>query len=152
MEINKEQVYKLYMQKVEKIADECDWKTHFTPEECVNLVCNVLQENPSLIEYPDTNESEFSPATHAYKLAYMRDFDYEYLGCEFYILGIIDTQGKFLDFYYNSGLEYEEFQKFIPKEFSEASESVYEFSIKRHPGKTAKEILEKYGYVEFTTS
>ena len=53
MKINKEKLYELYMQAVDEILDECDWKTHFTAQECVYLVLRVLEQNPELI----TNDS-----------------------------------------------------------------------------------------------
>lgn len=49
MKINKEELYKLYMQWVEKVSEECDWKTHFTPLEIVNAIAVILEENPHLI-------------------------------------------------------------------------------------------------------
>jgi len=51
MKINKEKLYKLYMQEVEAICEVYDWKTHFTAQECVNLVSYLLEENPDLIKY-----------------------------------------------------------------------------------------------------
>lgn len=50
MRINKEKLFELYMEKVNEITEECDWKTHFTPQECVNLVANILMANEDLIE------------------------------------------------------------------------------------------------------
>lgn len=44
MNLNKELILEKYLQKVNKITDECDWKTHFTAEECVSLVCKVIEE------------------------------------------------------------------------------------------------------------
>lgn len=91
---------------------------------------------------------ELKPIQSPYKLAYMRDYDYDYKDCEYYILGIIDKNGTFLDFYYKSEIEYELFSEWIPPFLAEASESVYEFSPSRHPELTAKEIFEKCGYIE----
>lgn len=51
MKIDKQQLYELYMQEVENIANECEWKTHFTAEECVNMVVSILEKNPSLVSY-----------------------------------------------------------------------------------------------------
>lgn len=50
MKINKEELYKLYMQETDAILDECDWKTHFTAQECVYLVSRILETNPELIK------------------------------------------------------------------------------------------------------
>ena len=52
MEINKEHLYKLYMEWVDKVSKECDWKTSFGPEEIVYSIANILENNPNLI----TNE------------------------------------------------------------------------------------------------
>jgi hypothetical protein len=49
MEINKEELYKLYMQWVNQVSEECDWKTHFGPEEIVYAIANILESNPNLI-------------------------------------------------------------------------------------------------------
>ena len=50
MEINQEELYKLYMAKVEEICEEIDWKTNFSSEEIVNLIVHILENNPHLIE------------------------------------------------------------------------------------------------------
>lgn len=51
MEINKKELYTLYMEWVNKVADECDWKTSFGPEEIVNAIANILENNPNLINF-----------------------------------------------------------------------------------------------------
>lgn len=133
------------MQEVNQIAEECDWKTHFTAEECVDLVASVLEKTPSLIEYTDTPEER---PKRPYQLAYIVDTEFAYKDCEYFMLGILDENGEFQDFYYGSGINYDTFRQWIPNEFSEADESCYEFSPSRHPGKSAKDILAKAGYVE----
>ena len=50
MKINKEELYKLYMEWVDKVAEECDWKTSFTPEEIVGAIATILENNPQLYE------------------------------------------------------------------------------------------------------
>lgn len=50
MKINKEELYKLYMQEVEAICEVCHWKTNFSAEECVNIVAYLIEENPGLIK------------------------------------------------------------------------------------------------------
>ena len=62
---------------------------------------------------------------------------------------LLDENGEFQDFYYSSGIEYEDFQQWIPDEFSEAAESCYEFSHRRHPDKNAKDILKAAGKTDF---
>ena len=50
MQIKKLELYKLYMEEVSYIAEECDWVTHIGPEEIVNIIANILEKNPHLIE------------------------------------------------------------------------------------------------------
>lgn len=49
MNIDKNALYELYMQKVNQIAEDCDWVTSFGPEEIVNMIANILETNPHLI-------------------------------------------------------------------------------------------------------
>ena len=49
MQINKEELFKLYMEKVNQIAEDCDWVTSFGPEEIVDMIANILENNPQLI-------------------------------------------------------------------------------------------------------
>ncbi len=49
MNINKRELYKLYMQWVEKIAEEHEWKTQFHPREIVNAIADIIEKNPDLI-------------------------------------------------------------------------------------------------------
>jgi hypothetical protein len=48
--IDKDELYKLYMEWVNEVADECDWKTSFGPEEIVHAIANILENNPTLIK------------------------------------------------------------------------------------------------------
>lgn len=52
-EIDKEKLYKLYMEWVNDVAEECDWKTHFEAKEIVYAIAKILETNPELI-YNDT--------------------------------------------------------------------------------------------------
>ena len=56
MKINREELYKLYMEWVEQVTEECDWKTSFGPEEIVGAIADILENNPHLYE----KKSEFS--------------------------------------------------------------------------------------------
>jgi hypothetical protein len=47
--IDKKELYKLYMEWVNQVTEECDWKTHFEPEEIVYSIANILENNPDLI-------------------------------------------------------------------------------------------------------
>jgi hypothetical protein len=49
MEINREDLYKRYMDWVYEVSDECDWKTSFGPEEIVDAICTILEKNPMLV-------------------------------------------------------------------------------------------------------
>ena len=50
MKINKEELYKLYMEWVDQVTEECDWKTSFGPEEIVYAIAHILETNPHLYE------------------------------------------------------------------------------------------------------
>ncbi len=49
MKINREELFRMYMEWVNHVSDECDWKTHFTPEEIVHSIASILENNPNLI-------------------------------------------------------------------------------------------------------
>ena len=50
MKVNREELYKLYMEWVEQVTEECDWKTSFGPEEIVGVIATILENNPHLYE------------------------------------------------------------------------------------------------------
>jgi hypothetical protein len=50
LEINKEELFKLYMKWVNEVSEECDWKTSFGAEEIVYSIANILETNPQLIQ------------------------------------------------------------------------------------------------------
>jgi hypothetical protein len=50
MQINKDELYKLYMEWIDDVSETCDWKTHFEPEEIVHSIANILETNPQLID------------------------------------------------------------------------------------------------------
>jgi hypothetical protein len=43
--IDRDEVYKEYMKKVEEIAEGCDWKTHFQPQEIVDIICSIVERS-----------------------------------------------------------------------------------------------------------
>jgi hypothetical protein len=49
MTIDKRELYKLYMQWVEKVTEEHEWKTQFGPREIVNAIADIIEKNPQLI-------------------------------------------------------------------------------------------------------
>ena len=55
MQINKDELYKLYMEWVDRVSEECDWKTSFGPEEIVHSIATILEQNPQLINNEVTN-------------------------------------------------------------------------------------------------
>ena len=55
MKVDKEKLYKLYMDWVDEVSDNCDWKTSFGPEEIVHAIGVIIENNPDLI---DTNENK----------------------------------------------------------------------------------------------
>jgi hypothetical protein len=55
MQINRDELYKLYMQWVDQVTEDCDWKTSFGPEEIVHSIANILETNPQLINNEVTN-------------------------------------------------------------------------------------------------
>ena len=50
MKINKEELFNLYMKWVNQVSEDIDWKTNFTPNEIVNKIATILENNPKLIE------------------------------------------------------------------------------------------------------
>jgi hypothetical protein len=50
MKINKEKLYKLYMEEIDHICEICDWKSSFDPEEIINIIGNIIEKNPNIIE------------------------------------------------------------------------------------------------------
>lgn len=50
LEINREELFKLYMRRVDFITEECDWVTSFGPEEIVDMIADILETNPQLIK------------------------------------------------------------------------------------------------------
>ena len=50
--IDKEKVFKMYMDRVNQIAEDCDWVTHIGPETLVRLVIDIIEN-----EYLKTNNT-----------------------------------------------------------------------------------------------
>jgi len=48
--IDRDRLYKLYMDHVDYICDECDWVSSFTPKDIVNMISHILEQNPKLIK------------------------------------------------------------------------------------------------------
>ena len=45
MKINRIVLYRLYMDKISNIADTCDWKTYFTPDEIINILSDIIEDH-----------------------------------------------------------------------------------------------------------
>ena len=43
--MNKEKIFKLYMQWVDKVTEDNDWKTQFTPKEIVYKICEIIEKD-----------------------------------------------------------------------------------------------------------
>ena len=50
MKVDKERLYKLYMEWVDEVVEECEWKTSFGPEEIVHAIGTIIENNPDLIK------------------------------------------------------------------------------------------------------
>jgi hypothetical protein len=50
MKIDREKLYELYMNWVNDVTESCDWKTHFGPEEIVNSIATIIENNKDLIK------------------------------------------------------------------------------------------------------
>lgn len=50
IEIDKPALYEMYMDRVNYIVEEDEFKTHFTPVEIVYIIAEILEEHSYLIE------------------------------------------------------------------------------------------------------
>ena len=70
MIIDREELHRLYMEWVNQVADDCDWKTHFGTEEIVHAIAHILETNPQLRKTGRTPENEA-----IYQEAWMDGYD-----------------------------------------------------------------------------
>lgn len=56
MKVDKERLYKLYMDWVDEVSDNCDWKTSFGPEEIVHAIGAIIENYPDLIDNNDNKK------------------------------------------------------------------------------------------------
>lgn len=54
------------MHKVDEIVEECDWVTSFGPQEIVNLISQILEDMPVLIEDNKINSTQLQQYTNAH--------------------------------------------------------------------------------------
>lgn len=50
MKINREQLHKLYMEKVHEMCEKYDWISTFGPKDIVDMIAEIMENNPSLME------------------------------------------------------------------------------------------------------
>lgn len=50
MNINREELFKLYMEWVDRVSEDCDWVTSFNAQDIVHSIANILENNPDLIK------------------------------------------------------------------------------------------------------
>lgn len=50
MQIDKEELYRMYMEWVDKVSEDCDWKTTFGPKEIVHAIAHIIETHPELIK------------------------------------------------------------------------------------------------------
>lgn len=60
MKIDRKRLYEIYMERIEFIVNSCDWKTSLTPEEIIDILSNVIEDNPELLL--DTEDNDLLPA------------------------------------------------------------------------------------------
>jgi hypothetical protein len=53
MKIDRDELFRLYMLKVNEICEECDWVTSFGPEEIINMVADIVESNPIILTERD---------------------------------------------------------------------------------------------------
>ena len=51
------------MNKVSEISETCDWKSEFGPEEIVNLIAEIIENNNELIK---SEPKDYQPKTNYY--------------------------------------------------------------------------------------
>ena len=66
MKINRQKLYEVYMHKVDEIVEECDWVTSFGPQEIVNLVSQILEDTPVLIESNQIGSTQLQQYVNAH--------------------------------------------------------------------------------------
>jgi len=48
--VDKKELHRLYMEWVNQVSEDCEWKTHFGPEEIVYSIGNIIEKNPQLLK------------------------------------------------------------------------------------------------------
>jgi hypothetical protein len=71
--IKKKELYDLYMTEVDSICEICDWKTEFNPTEIVNIIANIIENNPQIIVNNDLIALQSQLISTQAQLERMRD-------------------------------------------------------------------------------
>jgi hypothetical protein len=50
LKIDNQKLYHLYMERINKISDDLEDKSYFCPKEIVDIIVNILEDNPELIK------------------------------------------------------------------------------------------------------
>jgi hypothetical protein len=50
IKVNRKKLHSLYMQEVNRIADLFEDKSHFTPEELIDIVSSVIEANADIVQ------------------------------------------------------------------------------------------------------
>jgi hypothetical protein len=49
IKIDREKLYNLYMDEVDRICDDCDWVSTITPRDIIGIISRIIEFNPNLI-------------------------------------------------------------------------------------------------------
>jgi hypothetical protein len=60
IKIDRTVLHEIYMDHVNQICEDLEWKTHFGPKEIVDIMATILEKNPELIEEHETNQDDQS--------------------------------------------------------------------------------------------
>jgi len=47
--IDRDKLYEKYMNMIDAMADECDWVTNISPMTLINLVADIIENEPHII-------------------------------------------------------------------------------------------------------
>jgi len=49
VKIDRDKLYERYMNMIDAMADECDWITNISPMTLINLVADIIENEPHII-------------------------------------------------------------------------------------------------------
>ena len=56
--VKREELYNIYMKKVDDICEVCDWKTQFGPKEIVEIISSIIEDEPQITVNNDLIEAQ----------------------------------------------------------------------------------------------